>query len=53
MRSAGCMHSACIGGNIPGASRLVAYGGVEEGNQCVTGTRSWSPSNRMLGRGDN
>ena len=22
-----------------------------EGNQCVTGTRSWSPSNRMLGRG--
>ena len=24
-----------------------------EGNQCVTGTRSWSPSNRTLGRGDN
>ena len=24
-----------------------------EGNQCVTGTRSWSPRNRTLGRGDN
>ena len=24
-----------------------------EGNQCVTGTRSWSPRNRTLGSGDN
>ena len=24
-----------------------------EGNQCITGTRPWSPRNRTLGRGDN
>ena len=52
VRRAACLVRALAGIYLARPDWLLTVAWTE-GNQRMTGTRSWSPRNRMLGRGDN